>query len=85
MLPVFTQLDKIKGIVGGLLIIAGVAATALGISKIPSQQREVADALAAHNRLVTEQTNQTNKKLDVLICLQAHLDTPIRCVARERQ
>lgn len=85
MLPVFAKLGELKSVIGGGLIILGVLATALGISKVPSQQRAIAAALDAHNQKATVQTEQTNKKLDVLICLQAKLDTPIRCVARERQ
>jgi hypothetical protein len=85
MLPVFKQLGEVKSVIGGLLIILGVLVTALGISKVPSQQRAIASALEEHNKKVTAQTDQTNRKLDVLICLQARLDTPIRCVARERQ
>lgn len=85
MLPVFAKLGELKSVIGGALIILGVLATALGISKVPSQQRAIASALEDHNKKATDQTDRTNKKLDVLICLQAKLDTPIRCVARERQ
>jgi hypothetical protein len=84
MLRVFTKLGELKSVIGGLLIVLGVLATALGIAKIPGQQRAIATALEDHNKKVTTQTDQTNRKLDVLICLQAKLDTPIRCVARER-
>lgn len=84
MLSLFSKLGEIKGVIATVVVVFGVLATALGISKVPSQQRVIAEKLEAHNKRVAEQTDETNRKLDVLICLQAKLDTPLRCVARDR-
>lgn len=84
MLSLFSKVGEAKSVIATIVVIVGVLATALGISKVPSQQRAIADRLEEHNKKVAEQTDQTNKKLDVLICLQAKLDTPLRCVARDR-
>lgn len=84
MISLFSKLGEVKGIIATVIVIFGVLATALGISKVPSQQRAIAETLEAHNKKAMEQTEETNQKLDVLICLQAKLDTPMRCVARDR-
>jgi hypothetical protein len=72
-----------KNIVAAALIAGGVLVTAWGMLKVPAQQAAIASTLQEHNKTSAEQTNATNRKLDVLICLQAKLDTPIRCVAKE--
>lgn len=82
---VVAKVGEAKSVVGGLILIAGVVVSALGMLKVPAQQRAIAEAVDAHAVQTHIQTDQTNRKLDVLICLQAKLDTPIRCVARERQ
>ena len=84
MLSIFSKVGEVKGVIATIVVIFGVLATALGISKVPSQQRANAERLEEHNKKVAEQTDDTNRKLDVLICLQAKLDTPLRCVARDR-
>lgn len=82
---VFAKLGEVKSIIGGIILLTGVVVSALGVLKVPAQQAAIANAVEDHNKRATAQTDQTNRKLDVLICLQAKLDTPIRCVARERQ
>jgi len=81
---VITKLGQTKSVIGAIILIGGVIVSALGISKVPAQQRAIAETLDAHNKQSHDQTDETNQKLDVLICLQAKLDTPIRCVAREK-
>lgn len=78
------KLGEVKSIIGGILIIAGIAISALGISKVPTQQRAIAATLEQHNKTSHDQVEETNRKLDVLICLQAKLDTPLRCVAQNK-
>jgi len=72
-----------KNVIGAALIVGGVLVSAWGVLKVPAQQAAIQAALDRHNSTSTEQTGATNRKLDVLICLQAKLDTPIRCVAKE--
>lgn len=79
------KIGEAKSIIGGLILVAGVVVSAMGMLKVPAQQAAIAEAVANHNKQSLTQTELTNKKLDVLICLQAKLDTPIRCVSRERQ
>lgn len=79
---IFARLGEVKSIIGGVLVVGGVIISALGMLKVPSQQAAIAKSLKDHETVSQSQTQQTNKKLDVLICLQAKLDTPIRCVAR---
>ncbi len=81
----FVKLGEAKSIIGGIILIAGVVVSALGMLKVPAQQAAIATEVEEHSKMTRIQTDQTNKKLDVLICLQAKLDTPIRCVSRERQ
>jgi hypothetical protein len=71
-----------KNVVGAALVVGGVLVSAWGVLKVPAQQAAIAAAVDSHTKLSHEQTDATNRKLDVLICLQARLDTPIRCVAR---
>lgn len=78
----FVRLGEVKSVIGGVLLVAGVVISALGMLKVPAQQAAIAKSLSDHEVVSQSQTEQTNKKLDVLICLQAKLDTPIRCVAR---
>jgi hypothetical protein len=82
---VFAKLGEARSIIGGIILISGVVVSALGMLKVPAQQAVIASKIEEHNKTAAAQTDQTNRKLDVLICLQAKLDTPIRCVARERQ
>jgi len=82
---ILVKLGETKSIIGGFILLSGVVVSALGMLKVPAQQAVIASELEDHNKKMATQTDQTNRKLDVLICLQAKLDTPIRCVARERQ
>lgn len=82
---VAAKIGEAKSVIGGIILVGGVVISALGMLKVPAQQASIAQALKEHEVTSHAQTEQTNKKLDVLICLQARLDTPIRCVARERQ
>jgi hypothetical protein len=70
---------SMQNIVTAGLVVGGLLVASWGVLKVPSQQIAIQQSLDAH----TKQTETTNRKLDVLICLQAKLDTPIRCVARE--
>jgi hypothetical protein len=81
---VVAKIGEAKSVVGGILIIVGIAVSAVGIAKVPAQQRVIAEALEKHNATARSQTDETNRKLDVLICLQAKLDTPLRCVANNK-
>jgi hypothetical protein len=69
-----------KNIIAGALVVGGLLASAWGFQRVPSEVSAVQQAITEH----TKQTDVTNHKLDVLICLQAKLDIPIRCVAKEK-
>lgn len=71
-----------KNVVGAVLLIGGVLVSAMGMLKVPSQQAAIAATLDEHNKTMKDGTAETNRNLRVLICLQAKLDTPIKCVAR---
>jgi hypothetical protein len=73
--------NQAKAIVGGVIVVGGVLFSAIGMAKVPAQQAAIATDLKDHNTESHKLTELTNKKLDVLICLQAKLDLPIRCVA----
>lgn len=64
----------LKNILGAAIFGGALLVSALAAAKIPAK-------LDSH----MAQTVETNKKLDVLICLQAKLDTPIRCVASQQK
>jgi len=72
-----------RNVAAAILVVAGVLVSAWGVMKVPAQQAAIAATLQAHNKNMVDGTEATNRKLDVLICLQARLDSPIRCVARE--
>jgi hypothetical protein len=70
----------IKAIVTTIVITVGVLVGVLGFSKLPGKVEAVASELREHEL----QARETNRKLDTLICLQAKLDTPLRCVAQNK-
>ncbi len=72
-----------KNIIGAALVVGGLLASAWGFLKVPGQVLAVQQTLTEHAKTSFEQIDATNRKLGVLICLQAKLDTPIRCVAKE--
>lgn len=82
---IVTKMSDVRALISGIALIAAIAVAVSGMLKLPAQQEAVAETLKKHNDQVHEQTDATNRKLDVLICLQAKLDTPIRCVAKEHQ
>ena len=71
----------VKSVLGIIGLGAAIVLVASGWLKAPSTVEAVAAGLKDHQA----QMDHTNRKLDVLICLQAKLDTPIRCVARETE
>ncbi len=78
-----------RNVIGSVVIIGGVAISALGMMKVPAQQREIAAALAIHNGIVIRSDSEqqkrvdgTNRRLDAIICISAKLDTPLGCVAK---
>ena len=78
------KIVALKGYVGAGLVLAALGVAAMGVLRVPAQQEKIAEALETHNAEALSPTSKTNAKLDVLVCLQAKLDTPIRCVARDR-
>lgn len=68
-----TKVLTMKNIIGAALFTGAMLLSLLSAAKVPAK-------LDAH----MQQTVETNKKLDVLICLQAKLDSPIRCVAKSQ-
>lgn len=80
---VASKVLDMKNVVAAVLVVAGVLVSAWGVLKVPAQQAAISAALQNHNAMTQEKTDATNRKLDVLICLQAKLDTPIRCVSKE--
>lgn len=70
-----------RNVIGATLVIGSVLVSAAGMLKVPAQQTALTDAVHQHAESTDALQRETNKKLDVLICLQAHLDLPIRCVA----
>lgn len=81
--PLAAKVIAMKNVIGATIVIGGIVVSALGMLKVPTQNAEIAQTLKDHNKTSLEVTSETNKKLDVLICLQAKLDTPIRCVAKK--
>jgi hypothetical protein len=63
----------LKNVLGAALFTGALLLSLISAAKVPAK-------LDSH----MQQTVETNKKLDVLICLQAKLDTPIRCVAKSQ-
>jgi len=72
-----------KNIIAAMLVAGGLIASLYGMSKVPAQAAAIQKAIEDHSKTSFDQTDATNRKLGVLICLQAKLDTPIRCVAKE--
>lgn len=70
---------SVKSYIAAAAVVLTAAVTIASFSKVPAQQTALAESVNEHKA----QADQTNRKLDVLICLQAKLDIPIRCVARE--
>jgi hypothetical protein len=66
-----TKVLTLKNVIGAALFTGAMLLSLLAAAKVPAK-------LDSH----MQQTVETNKKLDVLICLQAKLDVPIRCVAK---
>jgi len=61
----------LKNVLGAALFTGALLLSLLSAAKVP-----------AKFDMHMQQAVETNKKLDVLICLQAKLNTPIRCVAK---
>jgi len=75
------RIISIRNVAVTIIIVTGVLVTAFGILKMPAQELVIEQKLNDHMRGQID----TNNKLDVLICLQAKLETPLRCIARERR
>jgi len=72
-----------KNIIAAMLVAGGLIASLYGMSNVPAQAAASQKAIEDHSKTSYDQIDATNRKLGVLICLQAKLDTPIRCVAKE--
>lgn len=77
---IIAKVGTVKSVLGIIGLATGIVVAASGWLKVPAKQDAIAAAIEDHQA----QTDKTNTKLDVLICLQAKLDTPIRCVARDQ-
>lgn len=81
--PLAAKVIAMKNVIGAIIIIGGIIVSAAGMLKVPAQQQAIAQKLDDNNRTMVTVHDETNRKLDVLICLQAHLETPIKCVTKK--
>lgn len=72
------RLVAAKGYIGAIAMAGAIYVGMAAFARVPKQL----DAHMAQADALKQEQGETNKKLDVLICLQAKLDTPIRCVAK---
>jgi hypothetical protein len=75
--------NQAKMLIAVSTLLGGAVVSLLSVWKIPARAEAIARTLDESNRASAMVHEQTNRKLDVLICLQAHLDTPINCVRKE--
>ena len=78
---VVTKLGALKTVWGAGLFAAALISALASIARVPAK---LSAHVAQSDTLIHEQA-RTNDRLDVLICLQAKLDTPVGCVAKQRR
>jgi hypothetical protein len=76
-MPAFKWLQETKGSIGAILFALAVIAALVGASRLPAKVDGISKKVDDHMMQMAE----TNHQLRVLVCLQARLDTPLRCVA----